>query len=262
MNSPPLDALQATTRRCSQFEVERVHILDTFGLPAHAHTGRHLMIVTEGAIVEYGQHGRCEAARGAARFSPVSEWHRIEVVEAPFSCLLVTLHPDAPAPFPEHRLLVSGTPLAPLAHSIAKNIDCNKPRDQVALSGQLFELLAQGVRAVGPECAPDVPRWLTEVRAAVEKTSARPPSLRSLANDVGVHPAHLSRAFRTHFGRTLRAFIRECRLQAAMSALEHSSATISTIAAETGFSDHAHLSRVTRAYTGLTPSGVRQLVQC
>lgn len=261
MQSPPLDALDSVTRRYAGFVIERIRILDTFSVPPHGHDGRHLMIVTEGAIVESGTHGEREATRGTARFSPVSELHTIEVVQAPFACVLITLHPDAAVPFPERRGLVSATPLVLAAESVANLIESDAPGDRLRLAAKLPELMAQSLR-VSLQRPTEIPAWLTFVCSVVEASPARPPSLRSLARDAGVHPVHLSRAFRTHYGRTLRDFVRERRLQAAVAALERTSATISSIAAETGFADHAHLTRVTRAYTGITPGEIRRSAKC
>lgn len=87
------------------------------------------------------------------------------------------------------------------------------------------------------------PRWLVRVREMLYDQFEGGLSLSRIADDVGVHPAHLSRAFRRHFGQTPGSYLRRIRVDAAADLLRRSSLSIAEIALRTGFSDQSHLTR-------------------
>lgn len=262
MKTLPLDAIDASTRVCAPFSVERIRIVDTLAVPAHSHTGRHLMIVTEGVVADGGDGAFRVAGPGTARFSPHEQRHAVRVLEAPFSCVLITLRDDTRAQFPTAGAYVTHAGISADARAIADQIDVRGAAAAVAVTGLVWHLVAKSNLLVQHQEAPQTPQWLTDLCVTVQSRCTAPLDPRALARDAGVHPAHLSRAFRRHFGRTLREYVRECRLQRAVRELERSDATISSIAADTGFADHAHLSRDLRWQTGQTPSEVRRAARC
>lgn len=262
MKTLPLDALDASTRVYAPFIVERIRIADTLTVPAHAHSGRHLMVVTEGVIDDCGEGTSRVAGIGTARFSPHDQLHAVHVLEAPFSCVLITLRDHTRAQFPTVGTYVTQSGISAEARAIAERLDAHGAASMVAVTGLVWQLLAKSNLSVQHDEPPLAPQWLTDLCDVVQARCTAPLDPRALARHAGVHPAHLSRAFRRHFGRTLRDYVRECRLQRAVNELERSNATISSIAAETGFADHAHLSRDLRCHTGQTPSEVRRAARC
>ena len=70
---------------------------------------------------------------------------------------------------------------------------------------------------------------------------------------LGVRP--LQRLFRTHVGASPKWVIRRYRLQEAALRMEQGAfPTLAGLAAELGYSDHAHLTRDFKLATGKTPS--------
>jgi AraC-like DNA-binding protein len=65
--------------------------------------------------------------------------------------------------------------------------------------------------------------------------------------------------FRQHQGVTIGAYLRELRIEAARRQLSSSEQSLSEIAANAGFSDQSHFSRLFRAATGHTPAAYRRL---
>ena len=113
-------------------------------------------------------------------------------------------------------------------------------------------------------------RQLGVERAAASRTSVRrvmelidagfsqPLPLSSIAASVGLHPTHLARSFKAATGLTIGAYIRQRRRERAeVLLLEDPSLGISRIAAESGFADHAHMTRTFKADVGVTPSQYR-----
>jgi len=101
------------------------------------------------------------------------------------------------------------------------------------------------------------------IRRAVDflhATQDRRVSLFDISIAAGVHSTHLARVFRREMGCTVGTYARRLR---AVHSLEYMRRyprwSLSRIAAETGFADHAHYTRVFRTVFGVAPSQVRLL---
>ena len=81
-----------------------------------------------------------------------------------------------------------------------------------------------------------------------------------LARRVASSPHHLSRVFHDETGRTLSAYRNRLRVTLALARLEEGETDLAALAADLGFADHAHLTRVTRAQVGAPPSHLRRLL--
>jgi AraC-like DNA-binding protein len=122
----------------------------------------------------------------------------------------------------------------------------------------VLEILAQvSRRGIGHRTGPP-PRWLTQTRDRLADEWCRPPSAEELASTAGVHRVHLVRAFRDHFGCTLRAYVRRRRVAQAAGLLAQTDISLSRVALECGFSDQAHLTRVLRRAIGESPLSLRR----
>ena len=83
-------------------------------------------------------------------------------------------------------------------------------------------------------------------------------ALCKLAQELGLHPVYLARAFRSHFRCSPGDFARQHhRLQHAANLLAHSRLSLSEVAQDCGFFDQPHLSRSFRARFGMTPGEYR-----
>ena len=103
---------------------------------------------------------------------------------------------------------------------------------------------------------PPEPRVALAV-ALVDHIAADPgmTSVGALARAAGLGPRALQRLFREHVGASPKWVIRRFRLQEAALRLERGAGvTLAALAAELGYSDHAHLTRDFRAATGRAPS--------
>jgi len=86
-------------------------------------------------------------------------------------------------------------------------------------------------------------------------------SLVELAAMLAVSPHHLSRVFRVHTGHTISRHRMRLRARAALERLAGGEQDIARLAAELGFADQSHLTRVARSETGSTPAALRRRVQ-
>ncbi|WP_457309683.1 helix-turn-helix domain-containing protein [Sphingomonas sp. UYAg733] len=79
-------------------------------------------------------------------------------------------------------------------------------------------------------------------------------SLSDWAACAGLRPETISRGFRQAYGSSPKAFRATARARAALSAIRARPEKLSSLAAELGFADQAHMSRAVVALTGHPPS--------
>lgn len=102
-----------------------------------------------------------------------------------------------------------------------------------------------------------VPGWLLTARDILHDEWRAGVTVAYVADSVGVHPVHLARTFRRHYGHSLGSYVRKLRLDWAIGKLTHSDQQISSVACEAGFSDQSHFTRECKKHLGYTPSEYR-----
>lgn len=105
---------------------------------------------------------------------------------------------------------------------------------------------------------PNRPRWLDRIEERLRKRYREPISLHQLATVAGVHPVHVSRVFRLHCGDSVRAFVQRLRVLHACRLITEERMPLAAAAAESGFCDQSHMTRVFRAITGMQPARFRR----
>jgi len=101
------------------------------------------------------------------------------------------------------------------------------------------------------------PAWLRQAKDFIHDRFSETVSLTEIAAQAGVHPVHLSRSFRKHYGLSIGEYQRHLRVEHAGRQLRTRRCSLAEIALHAGFSDQAHFSRVFKDYTGLTPARFR-----
>ena len=84
------------------------------------------------------------------------------------------------------------------------------------------------------------------------RTNARL-SVEGVANEVGLSPAHFSRAFKETMGVPPHRYLLNLRLERARRMLDAEDATLSAVAQRAGFADQAHFTRLFKREYGVTP---------
>jgi AraC-like DNA-binding protein len=103
--------------------------------------------------------------------------------------------------------------------------------------------------------------WLAAALDRVRNSIGDEVRMSGIARAVGINAAHMSRRFRQVFGESMSEFRERLRLEQASRALLGQAGTISSIAADLGYCDHAHLTRMFRRATCMTPSEFRRIVR-
>jgi AraC family transcriptional regulator len=104
------------------------------------------------------------------------------------------------------------------------------------------------------------PQWLERVRKSLDQRFAEPFKLSEIAAEAGVHPVHLAREFRKHYGSSVGEYLRRVRIEYACRELMGSNAAVTNIAFAAGFADQSHFSRTFKRLCGTTPGKYRASV--
>jgi AraC-like DNA-binding protein len=148
----------------------------------------------------------------------------------------------------EHRLLLARARRQDDPHELVERA--------IALAACALEVASPGrVAAARPATAHARRALVDGVREAL---ASRPEtSLPELARQLAVSPHHLSRVFKAATGHTISRHRMRLRVSGAFERLAGGERDLSRLAADLGFSDHAHMCRVVRDETGCVPSGLR-----
>jgi AraC-like DNA-binding protein len=85
-------------------------------------------------------------------------------------------------------------------------------------------------------------------------------SLHQLARRQSVSSHHLSRVFHACTGKTVSAYRNQLRVREALERLADGERSLTGLASDLGFADHAHLTRTIRREAGAVPSALRRLL--
>ncbi len=148
--------------------------------------------------------------------------------------------------------------IALLARRLSREIAQPDDVTPLAVESLGLELLAVAVRRFASSVAiGKVPPWLARVRDRLHDGFADNVGLSELAALAGVHPGHLTRMFRRHFGRSIGAYQRDVRLDWTARQLSACDDPLAAIAAAADFSDQSHFTRAFRQAFGCTPGEYR-----
>ncbi|WP_176084766.1 AraC family transcriptional regulator [Martelella sp. HB161492] len=132
---------------------------------------------------------------------------------------------------------------------------------------------AQQIMAKGPDEAADrtpaakpvvaargglAPWQVSKVRRHIEENIDETITLVKLAGLLGLSVSYFSSVFKVSFGVSPHAFIIARRVEKAKRSIALTDAPLSEIALDCGLSDQAHLSRIFRRHTGVTPTDWRR----
>ena len=136
-----------------------------------------------------------------------------------------------------------------------------------AVAEQLTALVVGAVRQVvnGPlpgsgRSADADAAMVAAARAAILVGHPSADGLFPLAELLGVSPYRLSRAFPRTVGVSLTRFRNRVRVGRAVDRLAQGEPSLATLAADLGFADQAHLTRMVREHLGDTPTALRRLL--
>ena len=143
--------------------------------------------------------------------------------------------------------------LPPAAVTVAEDLDLGSVRR--ALGDRLRD--AEFVASVWGELEADVPGPLQPLLRFALERSARPLTVQSLADAMGLHRKTLWSRCRRHGVDTPQELVTWCRLLAAEHALRECARPVDAVAEELAFASPTALRNAIRRHVGTTPSALR-----
>jgi AraC family transcriptional regulator len=131
--------------------------------------------------------------------------------------------------------------------------------DPLVVESDVMEMLGAITQSTCRKKEP--PAWLGRVKERLHEEFSGNLRMRDLASDAGVHPVHLARVFRAQERQTPGDYLQRLRTRAACRLLRDPDYPLASIAAECGFADQSHFTRVFRKLTSTTPAKFRDTVR-
>jgi AraC family transcriptional regulator len=232
-------------------------------LPLHSHERAYICFVRRGGYTEHFATRTREAGPSTLALHPADEPHSQQFHDAEvwsfnveFSSAWLKRVREAVAVLAQ-PVDFHGGPVVGLAQKLYREFRRPDTFSSLAIEGLLLELLAEAGRVRDRTACRQPPPWLARVRAELHARFDERLSLNCLATLAGVHPAHLAMTFSRHQGCTIGEYLRYQRVEYGRRRLTASTASLATIAAEAGFADQSHFTRVFRRLTGQTPRQYR-----
>jgi AraC family transcriptional regulator len=119
----------------------------------------------------------------------------------------------------------------------------------------LFNLLTRQT-----DCKRSIPLWKYDLDKIIAEQTNDKQSLVNLAKKIKVHPVTLSRQFPRYYNCSFGEYLRQLRIEKAISLLAKKSIPISDIAEHCGFSEPSNFIRCFKRLKGITPDAYRKLL--
>lgn len=234
-------------------------------VPPHDHVRSGWTLTLAGEYAERFTRERHIAAAGAVLAKPAAARHSNRFGPRGARCFLIGVdtthratHPAVSEALRTVSFHARGSPVPEILQRMHREFLAQDYAWTLVLEGLLLELAAHLASFARRPGAERHPRWLIRIREQLHAATGRLPTFAALAAGAGVHPVHVSRAFRRAFGTSPGRYVREIRIERAKQLLEHASLSISQIAAALGFTDQSHLTRTFQRITGTTPAAYRK----
>lgn len=251
------------TAKVGGFVLTETTHLPNHRLQRHNHEQTNIALVLNGSFTEVLDSRSIECQPQSLLIKPAGEAHANLYGRQGMRCLLIEVGQrqleslqswSQPLKQVSH---VFGGNLSMLGMRIYKEFRLMDGATPLAIEGLMLELVAGISRQLNISCDPKRPRWLERARDILEADFHDSISLTRVAEAVDVHPVHLARVFRKHFGCTPGEYVRHLRIDFACRELSQTDTSLVEIALAAGFAHQAHFSRVFKAQTGMTPSEFR-----
>jgi AraC family transcriptional regulator len=235
-------------------------------IPRHYHERTYLSFVLGGSWHESYGHGQVRECRPhTLAIHPAGEMHSEQIGDHGSRVFHVEFSDDwleklgeSAAVLASPAQIASG-PLIGLAMRLYAEFQRTDPYSPLIIEALVLEGIGHLARHTFSTSGRRQPPWLARAVDIFNSRYTRQLSLNAIAEEVGIHPLHLTRTFRRFYGCSIGEHLRELRIQHACRLLATSDQPLAEIAASAGFCDQSHLCRAIRSRTGLTPKALRGL---
>ena len=230
-------------------------------VPRHTHHTSFYHLTLAGKYDESTSHGRICFAPFSSAFTHSDTKHDGRI--APGGVHLFTLelgwhwiqqflqvHPE-----PETLHDCAGGRLTCLGIQLYREYQEGKAASALTIDSLVWELLAAAAALEVGKMA--TPPWWDRIIELLYFEFGRDLRISDLAQEAGVHPVYLARVFRRLTKQTPGEWLQRRRIRSACEKLLDRDQGIAAIAAESGFADQSHMTRIFKRYTAMTPAQFR-----
>lgn len=247
------------TKQAAPFRIVEKCYEGSLTLGRHQHPTAYVSFLLAGSYVEVSGWGEIVCPAGTVIWHPSTEAHSdrfhpkgahlidLEVADSWLREVAQSLQPED-----RSRVFCGGLPYTVGLEVYRALSTQDSPIEDVV--SELLSFFFSGDTDRNP------PAWFNRAVQLIGEDEVEHWSLTALARDVGVHPVHLSRSFRRFLGCTFGEHQAKLRVRRAFELLRNPHRSIADVAYGCGFADHAHLCRVFKKSTGLTPSAFRYVL--
>lgn len=229
----------------------------------HSHELAGLAVVLTGGYLKRMHRTDHQCAAGTMTLEPAGVSHAESYGNTEVRVLLVEFTPwrhaliDQEIQLPDAPVCGRAPVAVTLARRAVRELRTGDSATPLVLEGLALELIGVASRSTGQAVA--APSWLAQVIERIRDDFRSHHTLDELARGAGVHPAHLTRAFRSANGCSIGEFVRQLRIEWAAEQLLAASTPLSFVAVQAGFYDQSHFTRVFTRQMGVAPSRYRAL---
>lgn len=228
----------------------------------HCHENSFFAYFLKGGNTEFRKKGEIKCSAGTLLFYKAGELHCNKDYLSGSRILHFEIDQNW---FIENKLNWKNIQHAEISNAAIKNIFTNiirefSIRDDLSESSvqslalYLFNLLT---RQTGRG---SMPLWTYDLDKIMHNPELKSQSLAELAKKLKLHPVTLSRQFPKYYGCNFGAYLRQLRMDSAVSLLAKKNISISTIADHCGFSETSNFIRCFKKQKGITPDAYRKMI--
>jgi len=221
----------------------------------------YLALVLDGSLEKSFRTRTIELGRACGLTMPAGATHSARFGRKGARIVVVKpRHASHPAADSLNRLVdLRGPGFSWLAWRLAGELRATDAAAPLAAEGFALELVAGTCREAAAEAhVGRSPAWLRSAEELLRARIADCIGLSELADAVGVHPMHLARTFRARHGISVGEYGRRLRVAWAASEIARRDTPLALIAAQAGFADQSHFTRVFKHQVGTTPARYRE----
>ena len=231
----------------------------------HTHDRPIFAVMLSGGFQSAIANRRLECSPASFWTEPAGDVHTNYIGRTGARVIIVQPDPalsDVVAPFSQLLEIVNfarDPVIAADAQRIASEVDHPDEYTTLSIDALTVGMFTTAVRSVvrRRSSAPQ-PRWLSRTRELLHDQFRERLSLADLAALAGVHPSHLAREFRAHYGVSVGEYVRRVRCEWAAARLLATNDSISEIAASAGYSDQSHFTRQCVRFLSVGPAKYRR----
>ena len=222
----------------------------------HRHREPHISVVVAGSFRETTPSDERIVCQGGIGFRADAASHAVRF--GPAGALILTVAPRdwVAQGMPRDGVRWLGTQPAMARHLVTLASRGGHEAHE-ELADRLLALWTGSART-RRRAAGGAPAWLQAAADRLLRGSAEI-SIAGLAEELGIHRVHLARCFQRHYGMPPSVFRRRAMASRALSAALADRTGLAAAAAEAGFADQSHMSRVVREWCAMGVGDLRRL---